>query len=152
MNIQIKHFNELDRLELYRLIQLRINVFVVEQNCPYPELDDKDLVSYHVMIWEGETLIAVTRLVPPGISYTNYASIGRVATHVNFRGSGLGKLVMTESIKACEALFPGYNIKISAQAYLVAFYEAFGFDKIGSEYLEDNIPHLAMIRHSIQRA
>lgn len=150
MEVQIKHFNELSSLELYRIIQLRINVFIVEQNCPYPELDDKDLVSYHVMIWEGEELLAVTRLVPPGISYPNYASIGRVATHANYRGSGLGKLVMTESIKACEELFPGYNFKISAQAYLVSFYEAFGFDKIGDEYLEDNIPHVAMIRHSIQ--
>ena len=90
-------------------------------------------------------------MVPPGISYPNYASIGRVATHANYRGSGLGKLVMTESIKACEELFLGYNIKISAQAYLVAFYTALGFDKIGEEYLEDNIPHIAMIKHSIQR-
>lgn len=151
MEIRIKQFNELDRLELYRIIQLRINVFIVEQNCPYPDLDDKDLVSNHVMLWKGEELIAVTRLVPPGISYPNYASIGRVATHANYRGSGLGKLVMTESIKACEELFSGYNIKISAQAYLVAFYTALGFDKIGEEYLEDNIPHIAMIKHSIQR-
>jgi len=151
MEIRIKQFNELDRLELYRIIQLRINVFIVEQNCPYPDLDDKDLVSNHVMIWKGDELIAVTRLVPPGISYPNYASIGRVATHANYRGSGLGKLVMTESIKACEELFSGYNIKISAQAYLVAFYTALGFDKIGEEYLEDNIPHIAMIKHSIQR-
>lgn len=151
MEIRIKQFNELDRLELYRIIQLRINVFIVEQNCPYPDLDDKDLVSNHVMIWKGDELIAVTRLVPPGISYPNYASIGRVATHANYRGSGLGKLVMTESIKACEELFLGYNIKISAQAYLVAFYTALGFDKIGEEYLEDNIPHIAMIKHSIQR-
>lgn len=151
MEIRIKQFNELDRLELYRIIQLRINVFIVEQNCPYPDLDDKDLVSNHVMLWKGDELIAVTRLVPPGISYPNYASIGRVATHANYRGSGLGKLVMTESIKACEELFSGYNIKISAQAYLVAFYTALGFDKIGEEYLEDNIPHIAMIKHSIQR-
>ncbi|MBL7821722.1 MAG: GNAT family N-acetyltransferase [Saprospiraceae bacterium] len=151
MEIRIKQFNELDRLELYRIIQLRINVFIVEQNCPYPDLDDKDLVSNHVMLWKGDELIAVTRLVPPGISYPNYASIGRVATHANYRGSGLGKLVMTESIKACEELFLGYNIKISAQAYLVAFYTALGFDKIGEEYLEDNIPHIAMIKHSIQR-
>lgn len=151
MEIRIKQFNELDRLELYRIIQLRINVFIVEQNCPYPDLDDKDLVSNHVMIWKGDELIAVTRLVPPGISYPNYASTGRVATHANYRGSGLGKLVMTESIKACEELFSGYNIKISAQAYLVAFYTALGFDKIGEEYLEDNIPHIAMIKHSIQR-
>ena len=151
MEIRIKQFNELDRLDLYRIIQLRINVFIVEQNCPYPDLDDKDLVSNHVMLWKGDELIAVTRLVPPGISYPNYASIGRVATHANYRGSGLGKLVMTESIKACEELFSGYNIKISAQAYLVAFYTALGFDKIGEEYLEDNIPHIAMIKHSIQR-
>ena len=151
MEIRIKQFNELDRLELYRIIQLRINVFIVEQNCPYPDLDDNELVSNHVMIWKGDELIAVTRLVPPGISYPNYASIGRVATHANYRGSGLGKLVMTESIKACEELFSGYNIKISAQAYLVAFYTALGFDKIGEEYLEDNIPHIAMIKHSIQR-
>ncbi|MBK6858711.1 MAG: GNAT family N-acetyltransferase [Saprospiraceae bacterium] len=151
MEVQIKHFNELSSLELYRIIQLRINVFVVEQNCPYPELDDKDLVSHHVMIWNKNVLIAVTRIVPPGVSYPKYPSIGRVATHLNFRHHGLGKQVMRESINACETLFPGYNIKISAQAYLVSFYEAFDFEAIGEEYLEDNIPHLAMIRHAIQR-
>jgi ElaA protein len=92
----------------------------------------------------------VTRLVPPKISYDEYSSIGRVATHLNWRGAGIGKLIMKKSIDQCEFLFPGYNIKISAQSYLIPFYESFDFEKTGKEYLEDNIPHHAMIRHSIQ--
>ncbi len=150
MQVEIKPFEELSPIELYRIIQLRINVFVVEQNCPYPELDDKDISSYHLMVWNQNTLIAVTRIVPPGISYAQYASIGRVASHIDYRRSGAGRLAMQESINVCEKLFPGYNIKISAQSYLIPFYESFHFEVSSEEYLEDNIPHHAMIRHSVQ--
>ncbi len=150
MVFKIKHFNELSTLELYQLLQLRIEVFVVEQNCPYQDLDNKDFHSYHVLMYQDVQLIALTRLVPPKVSYEKYSSIGRVVTHPDFRRTGLGKLIMEKSIAQCEQLFPGYNIKISAQSYLIPFYESLQFEKTGSEYLEDNIPHHAMIRHSIQ--
>jgi ElaA protein len=150
MIFEIKHFNDLTTLELYNLLQLRVAVFVVEQNCPYQDLDGKDLQSYHVLCYENDTLIAVTRLVPPGISYEAYASIGRVVTHPDFRRKGVSRKIMERSIEHCEKLFPGYNIKISAQSYLIPFYESLQFDKHGEEYLEDNLPHQAMIRHAIQ--
>lgn len=148
----IKHFNELTSLELYNLLQLRIEVFVVEQNCPYQDLDNKDLYSYHIMGVENDKIIAVTRVVPPKISYESYSSIGRVVTHADYRGKGISRKIMEKSIAHCELVFPGYNIKISAQSYLIPFYESLQFDKTGTEYLEDNIPHQAMIRHLIQFA
>lgn len=150
MVFTLKHFNELSTFELYKLIQLRVAVFIIEQNCPYQDLDDKDLNCHHLMGFENETLVAVTRLVPPKISYEGYSSIGRVATHLDYRKMGYGRKIMDRSITDCERLFPGFNIKISAQSYLIPFYESFQFDKWGSEYLEDGIPHQAMIRHSLQ--
>ncbi len=148
MEIAIKHFNQLTALELYRILQLRAMVFVVEQNCPYQDLDGKDLESYHQWIWDGEQVIAVTRIVPPGISYPDYVSIGRVVSHPTFRRTGVGRIIMKESILRCEELFPGRSIKISAQSYLIPFYASFGFNSVGEEYLEDFIPHQAMIRYS----
>jgi ElaA protein len=148
MEIFIKHFDKLTLLELYELLQLRVAVFIVEQACIYQELDGKDLSSYHVMLFKEKKLVAATRLVPPGISYENYASIGRVVSHEAHRKEGLGKLVMIESIQSCEKLFPDHKIKISAQCYLIPFYESLDFSRFGNEYLEDGIPHQAMIRHS----
>lgn len=150
MEFVTRDFNELTNTELYKLLQLRVAVFIVEQNCLYQDLDGKDLKSYHMLVFDKEMLIAVTRLVPPGISYEGYASIGRVATHIDHRRKGLGRLLMEKSIEECERLFPGYNIKISAQTYLIPFYESLQFEKFGSEYLEDDMPHHAMIRHSLQ--
>ncbi len=150
MEFVTRHFNELTNTELYKLLQLRVAVFIVEQNCLYQDLDGKDLKSYHMLVFDKEMLIAVTRLVPPGISYEGYTSIGRVATHIDHRRKGLGRLLMEKSIEECERLFPGYNIKISAQTYLIPFYESLQFEKFGSEYLEDDMPHHAMIRHSLQ--
>ncbi len=149
MEFSIKHFDQLTALELYRILQLRALVFVVEQNCPYQDLDEKDLPSYHLCIYDGERLVALTRIVPPGISYPDYASIGRVVSHPDYRRSGAGKVIMQKSILKCLELFPGKDIKISAQSYLIPFYQSFGFVSVGEEYLEDQIPHQAMIRSSI---
>lgn len=150
MHFEIKHFNELTTDELYKIIQLRIAVFVVEQNCPYQDLDDKDQRSLHLLAWEDASLVGLTRLVPPKVSYDAYSSIGRVVTHPDYRAHGLGRKLMEISIQYCFDVFPGYNIKISAQSYLIPFYESLEFEKTGTEYLEDNIPHHAMIKHSIQ--
>lgn len=125
MNYLIKHFKDLDTLELYSLLQLRIEVFVLEQNCPYQDLDGKDLECFHVMAYDNNILIGCTRLVPPGVSYDGYASIGRVVSHPDYRLMGVGRMIMAESIRQSELLFPGYNIKISAQCYLIPFTNLF---------------------------
>lgn len=150
MDLILKHFSDLELLELYKLLQLREAVFIVEQNCLYQDIDDKDPYCYHLMAYENQTLISLTRIVPPTISYEGYCSIGRVVTHKDYRRKGLSRKLMERSIKECERLFPGYNIKISAQTYLIPFYESLQFEKTGTEYLEDDMPHQAMIRHLIQ--
>lgn len=128
------------------MFALRIEVFVVEQNCPYQDADGKDLKSSHVFGTNdhGE-LIACARIVSPGVSYKE-VSIGRVATAMTVRGSGSGKELMRKSIKAIEEKFGQVPIRISAQSYLKKFYESFGFVQVGEEYLEDNIPHIEMLR------
>ncbi len=148
MEWSIKHFKQLSPEEFYQWTQLRLEVFVVEQNCPYQDLDGKDLSSYHVLGKANGRVLAGSRLLPPGLSYEGFASIGRVVTHPEIRHTGAGRLVMKQSLSYCESFFEGSAIKISAQSYLIRFYESFGFEKTGEEYLEDNIPHWAMIRPS----
>lgn len=132
---------------LYKIIQLRMEVFVVEQTCYYQDLDDKDEGSFHLMGWDRDQLIAYSRLLPRGLSYPNAASIGRVVTHPDHRGMGLGKELMELSIKYCQEKWPDDPVKISAQTYLKKFYEGFGFEQCGEGYLEDGIPHIPMIRN-----
>ena len=128
-------------------MRLRQDVFVVEQNCPYLDADDKDQMSYHVLGLDNEgKLQAYTRLVPVGISYEGYVSIGRVITSSAVRGKKQGVPLMEFSIQKCQELWPNMPIKISAQTYITHFYESLGFKQIGKEYLEDDIPHIAMIR------
>lgn len=139
-------FSELSLQQLYDLMVLRQIVFVVEQDCPYLDADGKDQFSHHLLGYDNDgDLVAYTRLVPPGISYENYASIGRVVNAPKVRGQGVGKKLMVASINAMKRLFPNDPIKISAQSYLLNFYTDLGFEVIGEEYLEDNIPHRAMI-------
>lgn len=141
-----KSFEELSKEELYKILQLRASVFVVEQNCPYQDCDDKDQPSYHLMGWKGHDLVAYTRLLPAGIAYENEPSIGRVVTSIACRGTGIGKELMKESINAAITLFGEMPITISAQLYLLKFYESFGFVSIGKPYLEDHIEHIKMRR------
>lgn len=143
-----KQFEELSLLELYATMRLRQEVFVVEQDCPYIDADGKDLASWHLLGWQGEQLVAYTRLVPKGISYPDYVSIGRVVTDPSVRREGFGKVLMQQSILEIQRLFPNEPIKISAQSYLIRFYESFGFVSTGQEYLEDGIPHRAMIKYA----
>ena len=140
-----KHFNELTTKELYEIIQLRIEVFIVEQNCPYQDTDSKDLQSWHLMIYNQENkLIAYSRLLPEGVSYKGYASVGRVVSSPSVRKTGIGKLLMAKSLEQIKLLFGNTPVKISAQSWLKKFYSSFGFQARGEEYLEDGIPHTQM--------
>jgi ElaA protein len=144
LSFSCKYFTELTLEELYYCMQLRQEVFVVEQDCPYIDADGKDPQSWHLMGWHKGQLVAYTRIVPKGISYPDYVSIGRVVTHHSVRRGGYGKQLMKESIRQARQLFPDQPIKISAQCYLIEFYESFGFQAVGKEYEEDGIPHIAM--------
>ncbi len=147
LNFKCLPFHQLSLEQLYSIIQLRQDVFVVEQDCPYPDADGKDQDSFHVIgTDQNETLQAYTRLIPPGISYDKYSSIGRVATSNRIRGKKYGMPLMQFSIDWCMRLWPFSPIKISAQMYIVKFYNNLGFFEVGDEYLEDDIPHIAMIR------
>lgn len=139
-----KSFSELNTTELYQLLQLRAEVFVVEQNCPYLDMDDKDQKSFHVLGYDQGKLVACTRLVPQGVSYEQEPSIGRVVTHPSVRKLGYGKLLMEYSIKETKERFNANVIVIGAQQYLDRFYRELGFIPEGEMYLEDNIPHRTM--------
>ena len=146
IHFQIKVFDSLSLQELYQIMVLRQEVFVVEQDCPYLDADGKDEVSLHVVGYHDNRLVAYSRIVPKGISYEKYASIGRVVTHPSVRGKGVGKLLMKQSIQACQKAFGNHiKIKISAQSHLTGFYDEFGFKTVGEGYLEDGIPHIGMI-------
>ncbi len=141
-----KAFHELAVEELYAIIKLRLEIFVVEQNCPYQDADDKDLKAFHLMGYsKSGILICYCRVLPQGISYPE-VSIGRVVSSSLVRGSGAGKLLMKEALGMIKKQFGDRtSVRISAQSYLTKFYESFGFKTTGKEYLEDNIPHSEML-------
>ena len=141
---QVKTFCELSLKELYRILQLRSEVFVVEQNCVYQDIDGKDEKALHVLGIKNNQIIAYTRIFKPGDYFEN-ASIGRVVVAKNERAFKYGYDIMKVSIEAIKNEFKAHKIKISAQAYLKSFYNTCGFKEIGEEYLEDDIPHIAMI-------
>jgi ElaA protein len=140
-----KKFDELTPQELYAILRLRNEVFVVEQNCPYQDADNKDQQAYHLMGWSDDLLAAYTRLIPPGISYEQ-PSIGRVVTSPKMRRTGIGKMLMQQSLEWMEKLFGLTDVKLGAQLYLKKFYESFGFQQSSDVYLEDGIQHIEMIR------
>ena len=140
-------FAQLRNTELYEIMALRQEVFVVEQNCPYLDADGKDQQSWHLMGRDAAgKLVVYTRLLPKGLAYPEYPSIGRVVSSPAARGTGAGKILMERSVEMCLHLFGDMPIKIGAQSYLLRFYEGFGFVSTGEEYLEDGIPHTKMIR------
>ena len=141
----VKKFDGLTPHELYAILQLRSEVFGVEQNCVYQDMDNKDQFRFHMMGWQDSRLVAYTRLVPPGISYTE-PSIGRVVTSQAVRRTGLGKTLMELSIAEIIKLYGNMPIKIGAQFYLKKFYESFDFEQSGDLYDEDGIPHIHMTR------
>ncbi len=136
-------FDTLSVNELYAILQLRNEVFSVEQQCVYQDADNKDQKAVHLCGWEHGALVAYCRLLPAGVSYV-HPSIGRVVTASHARGKGYGKLLMEKAIWHCGEIFSDPLIVISAQAYLEKFYSDFGFRPTGDAYLEDGIPHLEM--------
>ena len=142
----VKHFNDLSPAELYAILRLRNEVFVVEQNCVFQDADNKDLYCHHLMVFEGKQLVAYARLVPPGLSYEEM-SIGRVVTSKSVRGKGAGKYLMQHAVKYCNRIFGDGPIRIGAQSYLRKFYTELGFTATGEIYDEDGIDHIQMIRY-----
>lgn len=142
-----KHFDELNTKELYSILKLRQEVFTLEQQCAYQDCDDRDFSSYHLLGYNDHELVAYSRLLPKGVSYDDYCSIGRVLTKSTVRGKNVGKELVSLSIDLCKQLF-NQPIKIGAQSYLEKFYSDFGFKSTGHFYLEDEIPHMSMILKS----
>ncbi|MFY0651282.1 MAG: GNAT family N-acetyltransferase [Cyclobacteriaceae bacterium] len=147
MEIKFKHFSELSNEELYGLLRLRAEVFVVEQNCNYLDMDNLDQKAIHVMGTVDGQIVATTRILAAGDSFIGYASIGRIATSPNHRAKGMGKEIVRESLKKLYELYgKSCPVKIGAQAYLLKFYQSFGFVSTGHHYLEDDIPHVIMVK------
>ncbi len=145
MEKRIVAFQNLSKEELYWILQLRSEVFVVEQNCIYQELDGKDDLAHHLMFFENQELVAYARLFSRGIVYPEMASIGRVVVRKNYRNNKIGKKLMQEAILALKEEESPIQIAISAQSHLKKFYASLGFHSVGKEYLEDDIPHIRMI-------
>ena len=141
MELIVKHFKELSKEELFEIYKLRVAVFVVEQNCPYQEIDDTDLVSYHVYLKEEDRIVAYLRAIPQGISFED-ASLGRVIAVK--RRCGLGTKIVKAGIEVVKEKFKTDKITIEAQVYANSLYEKCGFKQVSEEFLEDNIPHIKM--------
>lgn len=142
MEVSIKHFSELSRDELFDIYKLRVSVFVVEQQCPYQEVDDGDRSAYHVFMKDEEGIQAYLRILPAGASF-DQVSLGRVIAVKRRRG--LGTRIVREGIKAARELLDAREIKIEAQVYAKELYEKIGFVQTSEEFLEDGIPHVEMV-------
>ncbi|MBK7559959.1 MAG: GNAT family N-acetyltransferase [Chitinophagaceae bacterium] len=141
----LKKMDDLSPHELYAIMQLRNEVFVVEQNCVYQDADNKDPLCYHLMGWSDDKLEAYSRIIPPGVAYIE-PSIGRVVTSPSARGGGIGKQLMEQSINQVLKLFGTTSVKIGAQVYLLNFYSNLGFLQTSAIYLEDGIEHVEMVK------
>lgn len=151
---QFSSFRELPRDDLYRVLQLRQQVFVVEQRCIFPDIDGKDAQAYHLLGWpvdaEGE-LLAYLRILPPGVLHPEPA-LQRIVTAASVRGRGVGAALMAEGIRRCEVCFGKLPIRISAQVHLTSFYERLGFRRQGEPFDEDGIRHVHMCRPASGKA
>lgn len=148
LSIIVKPFKELTINELYGLLKLRSEVFVVEQDCIYQDIDEKDKKAIHVLGLINEEIVAYSRIFKPG-DYFEEVAIGRVVVDKKYRGFGYANDIMNFSIQKTEELFNQPKIKVSAQTYLKKFYNNLGFNQVGEEYLEDGIPHIAMVKSNI---
>ena len=146
LTIKTKYFNQLTLNELYDILKLRSEVFVVEQNCVYQDLDGKDEKALHIIGKKNNKIAAYTRVFQPG-DYFKEASIGRVVVSEEERQHNYGYDIMKASIKAIQDHYNVTEIKLSAQTYLRKFYNNLEFKEIGEEYLEDGIPHIAMVKN-----
>lgn len=145
---QNKSFAQLNTTELYDLLKLRIDIFVVEQTCFYPDLDDhdRDPQTQHVFCYQNGVMTAYLRILPKGLTYPDYISIGRVVIAPCARGAGLGHELMSVGLAQCLISFGNDTVKISAQEHLEKYYNQHGFKRVSDMYLEDDIPHIAMLR------
>ncbi len=144
-HVIIKTFNDLTNKELYDILKIRNEVFIVEQYCPYLDCDDKDFDAFHVMLVENNQIVSYARIFAPGVVYKDFCCIGRVLTKRLYRKRNFGQKIMNIAIDFCATQFQS-PIKISAQYYLKSFYKKLGFVPDSSPYLEDNILHLSMIK------
>ena len=143
MKLCIKRFYELSVEELYAILKLRINVFVVEQNCPYPELDDRDQEAVHVWLEDMNGIHAYLRIMDRGVE-SEHVSIGRVIAAE--RHNGLGTRILSEGVRIAKDMFQADTVYLEAQVYAIPFYQSLGFEVVSEEFLEDGIPHVKMIR------
>lgn len=140
-------FGDLNIYQLYQIMRLRQEVFVVEQDCAYLDADGHDTKGWHVLGYDNDNqLIAYTRILPKGTSYPDYVSLGRVVTAQHERKKGIARRLMLKTLECVEDIFGAQPVKISAQTYLTDFYQSLQFETVGEEYLEDGIPHIAMVR------
>lgn len=146
LKIEVKKFSELTLTELYNILQLRSEVFVVEQDCVYQDIDGKDEEALHILGYKNGNIVAYTRCFGPGY-YFSEAAIGRVVVKDSERKFGYGHEIMRASDKAIQEHFATSGIKLSAQQYLIKFYESHGYKISGEGYLEDGIPHIAMVKN-----
>jgi ElaA protein len=142
---ECKPFNDLSADQMYTILCVRQEVFVLEQECLYLDADGKDRKSFHLMGFDDDKLVAYARIVEPGVSYTE-VSMGRILTTKTARGNGAGIELMEVGLREIEKIYGKVPVRISAQTYLLNFYQKFGFESTGKEYLEDEIPHTEMLR------
>ena len=143
MKLICKHFNDLTAKELYEILRLRVDVFVVEQKCSYSEVDGKDLDAWHLWFEDEDGIAGYLRLLAPGVSFKE-ASIGRVIAKK--RRCGIGNKLMQAGIEKMKEIYGDTDIRIEAQVYAREFYEKAGFVKVSEEFLDDGIPHIEMLR------
>lgn len=143
---QCLRFSDLSAAQLYAILKARSEVFVLEQNCVYLDMDGADSACLHLVAWTAEQEVAAyLRLVPPGLKFAE-ASLGRVISSASLRGTGIGKQLLTKALQQLALLYPGQPVRIGAQQYLEKFYRSFGFVTDSAMFLEDGIPHLEMLR------
>lgn len=145
VNWYFSSFDDLSKEDLYEIIQLRLQVFVVEQDAPYQDCDGKDLLSYHFFGKLNGEIIAYARLIPAGITFQE-PCLGRVVTAQKVRKSGYGRILVALALETMHNVFGTTNCRISAQLYLKSFYESFDFQSVSKVYLEDGLPHIEMVR------
>lgn len=148
MNIKIKHYNELSTDDLYEILRMRSEVFVIEQNCIYQDCDEKDKRAHHLLCKEDGKLVAYLRILDKDVSFKEI-SIGRVCVEHKLRGKGLSREILSRAIEYIEESLKCTEIRISAQEYLMKYYMSIGFVGVSEVYLEDDIPHIEMLYNSV---
>ncbi len=144
----LKSFDQLSNREVYKIMQLRVDIFMVEQDCLYSDLDDKDLDpnALHLFAKDGDEISCYLRILPPGCGYPDMPSLGRVATHQKQRGTGIGHALLIRANQILDERWPDLTCHISAQSHLQDYYSQHEYYTVGESYLEDDIPHIGMER------